>query len=85
LLLASLSVQRLQLKLAGVPGCSPLPVTALPEVEARGQSLLLMICDESRLHLDLKTDEKGIMRGNRPTIAWFKDRADNILSVVKPG
>src|SRR5438128_7320726 len=27
---------------------------------------------------DLKTDEKGIMRGNGPTIAWFKDPAGNI-------
>ena len=33
---------------------------------------------------DLKTDEKGVMRGNGPTIAWFKDPAGNILSVVKP-
>ena len=33
---------------------------------------------------DLKTDEKGIMRGNGPTIAWFKDPAGNILSVVQP-
>ena len=32
----------------------------------------------------LKTDQKGIMRGNGPTIAWFKDPAGNILSVVKP-
>ncbi|MDQ3019372.1 MAG: VOC family protein [Bacteroidota bacterium] len=32
---------------------------------------------------DLKTDEKGIMRGNGPTIAWFKDPAGNILSVVE--
>jgi catechol 2,3-dioxygenase-like lactoylglutathione lyase family enzyme len=31
----------------------------------------------------LKTDEKGIMRGNGPTIAWFKDPAGNILSVVE--
>jgi catechol 2,3-dioxygenase-like lactoylglutathione lyase family enzyme len=30
---------------------------------------------------DLKTDEKGIMRGNGPVIAWFKDPAGNILSV----
>ena len=44
-----------------------------------------MICDESRLHLDLKTDEKGIMRGNGPTIAWFKDPAANILSVPQGG
>ena len=34
---------------------------------------------------DLKTDEKGIMRGNGPTIAWFKDPAGNILSVLKSG
>src|SRR5438046_10616000 len=33
---------------------------------------------------DLKTDEKGIMRGNGPTIAWFKDPAGNILSVLTP-
>ena len=32
---------------------------------------------------DLKTDEKGIMRGNGPTIAWFKDPAGNILSVLE--
>jgi hypothetical protein len=32
---------------------------------------------------DLKTDRKGIMRGNGPTIACFKDPSDNILSVVK--
>jgi predicted enzyme related to lactoylglutathione lyase len=30
----------------------------------------------------IKTDAKGIMRGNGPTIAWFKDPAGNILSVV---
>jgi len=33
---------------------------------------------------DLKTDQNGIARGNGPTIAWFKDPAGNILSVVKP-
>ena len=33
---------------------------------------------------DLKTDKKGIMRGNGPTIAWFKDPAGNILSVIEP-
>jgi hypothetical protein len=32
---------------------------------------------------DLKTDEKGIMRGNGPVIAWFKDPAGNILSVLE--
>jgi predicted enzyme related to lactoylglutathione lyase len=32
---------------------------------------------------DVKTDEKGIMRGNGPTIAWFTDPAGNILSVIE--
>lgn len=32
---------------------------------------------------DLKTDAKGIARGMGPTIAWFKDPAGNILSVVE--
>ena len=32
---------------------------------------------------EIKTDEKGIMRGKGPTIAWFKDPAGNILSVLK--
>jgi predicted enzyme related to lactoylglutathione lyase len=31
---------------------------------------------------EIKTDAKGIMRGNGPTIAWFKDPAGNILSVL---
>ena len=37
------------------------------------------IYDES----DIKTDEKGIMRGNGPAIAWFKDPAGNVLSVIE--
>ena len=31
----------------------------------------------------LKTDEKGIFRGGGPKIAWFKDPAGNIFSVVE--
>lgn len=31
---------------------------------------------------ELETDEKGIYRGN-PLIAWFKDPAGNILSVIE--
>jgi catechol 2,3-dioxygenase-like lactoylglutathione lyase family enzyme len=30
-------------------------------------------------------DEKGIARGNGPDIAWFKDPAGNILSVLHNG
>ena len=32
---------------------------------------------------DLKTDNQGIMRGPGPQIAWFKDPAGNILSVLE--
>ena len=31
----------------------------------------------------LKTDEKGIFRKEGPNIAWFKDPAGNILSVIE--
>jgi len=31
----------------------------------------------------LKTDERGIFRGGGPVIAWFKDPAGNILSVLE--
>jgi catechol 2,3-dioxygenase-like lactoylglutathione lyase family enzyme len=32
---------------------------------------------------NLKTDEKGIFRGGGPLIAWFKDPAGNICSVLE--
>lgn len=32
---------------------------------------------------EIKTDEKGIHRGQGPNIAWFKDPAGNILSVLE--
>jgi hypothetical protein len=32
---------------------------------------------------NLKTDARGVSRGNGPTIAWFKDPAGNILSVLE--
>ena len=34
---------------------------------------------------ELKTEAKGIHRDGGPTIAWFKDPAGNILSVVESG
>ncbi len=38
---------------------------------------------------EMKTDEKGIFRGaaqgEGPNIAWFKDPAENILSVLEGG
>ncbi len=34
---------------------------------------------------NLKTDAKGILRGEGPVIAWFKDPAGNILSLIESG
>jgi catechol 2,3-dioxygenase-like lactoylglutathione lyase family enzyme len=31
---------------------------------------------------EVETDEKGIFRGGGPLIAWFKDPAGNVLSVI---
>ena len=32
---------------------------------------------------NFKTDERGVFRGGGPVIAWFKDPAGNILSVLE--
>ena len=32
---------------------------------------------------DFEQDDKGIARGPGPTVAWFRDPAGNILSVLK--
>jgi catechol 2,3-dioxygenase-like lactoylglutathione lyase family enzyme len=31
----------------------------------------------------IATDERGVWRGEGPTIAWFRDPAGNILSVIE--
>ena len=33
----------------------------------------------------METDEKGVFRGGGPLIAWFKDPAGNVVSVVESG
>jgi catechol 2,3-dioxygenase-like lactoylglutathione lyase family enzyme len=50
---------------------------AVAELTRRG--VRFEIYDEG----DLKTDERGIFRGEGPRIAWFKDPAGNILSVLE--
>ena len=50
---------------------------AVDELSKRG--IRFEIYDEP----NLKTDARGISRGNGPTIAWFKDPAGNILSVLE--
>ncbi|KDP90433.1 MULTISPECIES: VOC family protein [Clavibacter] len=47
---------------------------AVVELNARGV--------DTRTFAGMPTDARGIMRGNGPDIAWFRDPAGNILSVV---
>ena len=41
------------------------------------------VCFEIYDEPDFKTDKKGIFRSGGPVIAWFKDPAGNILSVIE--
>ena len=50
---------------------------AVTELAARGVEFI--VYDEP----GFKTDERGIFTGGGPTIAWFKDPAGNILSVIE--
>jgi predicted enzyme related to lactoylglutathione lyase len=47
---------------------------AVDELTARGVSF--------ERYDGFEQDEKGISRGNGPTIAWFKDPSGNVLSVL---
>jgi catechol 2,3-dioxygenase-like lactoylglutathione lyase family enzyme len=49
--------------------------TAVDELSARGVSF--------ERYDGFPQDEKGIMRGQGPDIAWFRDPAGNVLSVLK--
>ena len=50
---------------------------AVDELAARGVSF------ERYAGTDMETDERGIFRGGGPYIAWFKDPAGNVLSVIE--
>jgi catechol 2,3-dioxygenase-like lactoylglutathione lyase family enzyme len=50
---------------------------AVDELAARGVSF--------ERYDEFDQDEKGISRGNGPDIAWFKDPAGNVLSVLVAG
>ena len=55
----------------------------VPDVERAVDELTRRGVSFERYDGELKTDEKGIMRGQGPTIAWFKDPAGNFLSVIE--
>jgi hypothetical protein len=47
---------------------------AVIELNARGVT--------TAIHEGMPTDARGIMRGHGPDIAWFRDPAGNVLSVI---
>jgi catechol 2,3-dioxygenase-like lactoylglutathione lyase family enzyme len=49
--------------------------------ELIGAGVKFEIYDEE----DLKTDDRGIAHGPGPKIAWFRDPAGNILSILEEG
>ncbi|MCU1557219.1 MAG: glyoxalase [Microbacteriaceae bacterium] len=50
---------------------------AVDDLNSRG--VTTKIYDDGQM----PADHKGIMRGNGPDIAWFRDPAGNVLSVLK--
>ena len=58
---------------------------AVDDIEAAVDELNTLGINLEHYNLpDIKTDQRGIARGpNGPTIAWFKDPAGNILSVLE--
>ena len=55
----------------------------VPDVEAVVDKLIEQGIIFEQYDGPLKTNEKGIMSGNGPDIAWFKDPAGNILSILQ--
>jgi predicted enzyme related to lactoylglutathione lyase len=56
----------------------------VPDIEAAVDALTERGVQFERYEgTDIETDERGIMRGGGPLIAWFKDPAGNVLSVIQ--
>lgn len=53
------------------------------DVESVVKQLTMRGIKFERYEGDLKTDEQGIFRGGPMLMAWFKDPAGNILSVIE--
>jgi catechol 2,3-dioxygenase-like lactoylglutathione lyase family enzyme len=53
------------------------------DIEAAVGALRTAGVEFERYEGDLQTDEQGIFRGGGPLIAWFRDPAGNILSVLE--
>jgi catechol 2,3-dioxygenase-like lactoylglutathione lyase family enzyme len=71
------------------PDHAPATYTALNfevgDIEASVDDLLASGISFERYGAESGQDERGIVRGWGPPIAWFKDPAGNILSVIQSG
>jgi catechol 2,3-dioxygenase-like lactoylglutathione lyase family enzyme len=68
------------------PGATPASYTILNfEVDDIDRAVDALAARGVRLERydDLEQDERGIARGDGPDIAWFKDPAGNVLSVLQ--
>ena len=69
------------------PDHSPASFTVLNfkvnDVESAVDQLTALGVTFEQYEGEIKTDAKGIHRGPGPTLAWFKDPAGNILSVIQ--
>jgi catechol 2,3-dioxygenase-like lactoylglutathione lyase family enzyme len=76
-----------QVLIYGKPNHTPASYTMLnlpvDNVDAAVDELTKSGVRFERYDAPIKTDDKGIHRGDGPTIAWFKDPAGNILSVIE--
>jgi predicted enzyme related to lactoylglutathione lyase len=70
------------------PNHEPATFTVLnfpvPDVEKAVDELISKGIVFEQYDGQIKTNEKGIVTGGGPKIAWFKDPAGNILSVLQP-
>ena len=55
----------------------------VPDVEKTVDELIGLGITFEQYEGEIETNEKGIASGNGPKIAWFKDPAGNILSVLE--
>jgi catechol 2,3-dioxygenase-like lactoylglutathione lyase family enzyme len=68
------------------PGATPASYTILNfEVDDIDEAVDALVARGVRFvrYDDLERDERGIARGDGPDIAWFKDPAGNVLSVLQ--
>jgi catechol 2,3-dioxygenase-like lactoylglutathione lyase family enzyme len=68
------------------PGSTPASYTILNfEVDDIDEAVDALVARgvQFERYEDVEQDEKGIARGDGPDIAWFKDPAGNVLSVLR--